>query len=66
MFLVRPNPFNSSTCNPFVASTPHSGGIVVVMGDGSVRTCSPAMSYTTWWYACYPRDGLPMPPDWVG
>jgi prepilin-type processing-associated H-X9-DG protein len=42
----------------------HTQGMNVTLGDGSVRFVSGAMNPTTWAYACDPRDGNPMPPDW--
>jgi prepilin-type N-terminal cleavage/methylation domain-containing protein len=41
-----------------------SGGMQVIMADASVRMVSSGVSSTTWWIACNPADGLPMPPDW--
>ena len=45
--------------NAFTAS-----GLQVSMVDGSVRTVSPGVSATTWYLACHPSDGFPMPTDW--
>jgi prepilin-type N-terminal cleavage/methylation domain-containing protein len=53
-----------SQCNPCMAQGPHTGGINVTLGDASVRTVAPAMSQTTWWLACQPADGVPLPGDW--
>jgi hypothetical protein len=62
-FVVQPTPFNGN-CDPTRASTPHPGGILVALADGSVRSLSPGISGTTWWLACVPNDGQPMPSDW--
>jgi prepilin-type N-terminal cleavage/methylation domain-containing protein len=45
--------------------TPHQAGMVVGMGDGSVRTVSGGVSTRTWEWACYPSDGNVLPPDWA-
>jgi prepilin-type N-terminal cleavage/methylation domain-containing protein len=63
MFQIQPDPV---ACDPYRASTPHSSGMQVVLGDGSVRNLSVDISQTTWWYACCPIDGQPMPSDWQG
>jgi prepilin-type N-terminal cleavage/methylation domain-containing protein len=63
MFQVQPNPFVTA-CNPFVASTPHTGGMQVGLGDGSVRTLAANINPYTWWLACYPSDGQVLPSDW--
>ena len=63
MFQVQPNPFNQK-CNPFRASTPHVGGILVLMGDGCVRTVAPSISHSTWYAAVTADDGERLGPDW--
>jgi prepilin-type N-terminal cleavage/methylation domain-containing protein len=63
MFQVTPNPWQT-VCIFERASSPHVGGIMAALGDGSVRMCQQGMSPTTWWEALVPNDGLPMPPDW--
>ncbi len=62
-FQVQPTPFLGN-CDPTRASTSHSGGIQVGLVDGSVRTLSPGMSATTWWWAVTPADGEVMGSDW--
>jgi prepilin-type N-terminal cleavage/methylation domain-containing protein len=54
----------SATCNPFGLSTPHTGGMVVGIGDGSVRVVTTGISWTTWRNACYNPTGAPLGPDW--
>jgi hypothetical protein len=44
--------------------TPHSAGLVVALGDGSVRVVAPTISWATWQNACDPRDGNPLGTDW--
>src|SRR5262249_28051993 len=62
-FQVQPTPFLGN-CDPTRASTPHAGGIVVGLVDGSVRTLSPGMSPTTWWSALTPRGNEVLGLDW--
>ena len=51
-------------CDVHRVQSGSAGGIVVGLGDGSVRMVSPAISGLTWGYALLPNDGNPMPPDW--
>lgn len=60
-FEVTPRP---GQCNHFIASSAHTAGMNVALGDGSVRFISQGMSTFTFWLACQPNDGLPMPSDW--
>ena len=53
-----------ATCNPAQAQTPHTGGMVVCMGDGSTRTVSPGLSLQTWNQVCNPLNSSPVGPDW--
>ncbi len=46
------------------ASSPHSGGINVGMGDGSVRFVPTGISPGTWWYALTPNYGDLLGSDW--
>jgi hypothetical protein len=57
----RPSPTN---CNPCMLQAPNSGGILVGLGDGSVRMVSSGISQTTWANAVNPQDGNPLGPDW--
>src|SRR5262249_54359655 len=64
-FQVQPKPFdNVNTCNFMLASTPHTGGMMVVLADGSTRLVSPGVSNTTWWAACTPGGGEVLGSDW--
>ncbi len=47
-----------------VATSPHSGGINVAMGDGSVRFVSEGVTPNTWWAACTPKNGDLLGNDW--
>jgi prepilin-type N-terminal cleavage/methylation domain-containing protein len=54
----------SSNCDPYRLSTSHTGGMVVGIGDGSVRIVSGGISTTTWNNACYNPTGVPLGSDW--
>jgi prepilin-type N-terminal cleavage/methylation domain-containing protein len=45
LFQTAPLPPN---CNYALAQTPHRAGMVVCLGDGSVRTVAPSISQSTW------------------
>jgi len=45
-------------------STGHTGGIMVGMGDASVRLVAQGISPTTWWFAWTPASGDVLGPDW--
>jgi prepilin-type N-terminal cleavage/methylation domain-containing protein/prepilin-type processing-associated H-X9-DG protein len=47
-----------------LATSPHTGGINVGMGDGSVRFLNAAISANTWWAALTPAGGEVLGPDW--
>jgi hypothetical protein len=51
-------------CNPALPQSVHAGGIVVAMGDGSVRLVSAGLNPLTWYYATCPDDGNPLGSDW--
>ena len=61
-FQTRPNPFNGH-CDPTLASSPHSGGIQVLLADGSVHFLSSSVTDLTWWYLTTPRGGEIIPGD---
>jgi prepilin-type N-terminal cleavage/methylation domain-containing protein len=63
MFQVTPMPY-ATACDPNRPSTPHSGGIQVCLGDGSVRTVNPGLSPVTWWAAITPNGGETLGSDW--
>ncbi len=66
LFQVQPINFmaNPGPCDGRKASSGHTGGMNVCLGDGSVRFLSQGLNGTTWWLAVVPNDGLPMPSDW--
>jgi len=61
---------STSACNPYPSATggglqSHAGGgIVVGLGDGSVRLVSSGVSYSTWRAAVLPNDGVPLGSNW--
>jgi hypothetical protein len=46
------------------ASTDHTGGIIVGLGDGSVRSVAQGVNPATWWAAMTPADGDLLGSDW--
>ncbi len=58
----KPTPTNG--CDPCRLQGPNSGGILVGLGDGSVRMVSTAISQATWIKAVNPQDGLTLGSDW--
>jgi len=46
-----------SECDPRLAQTPHSSGMLTAWGDGSVRPISPAISAPSFWAALTPAGG---------
>ncbi|HEY7328693.1 MAG TPA: DUF1559 domain-containing protein [Gemmataceae bacterium] len=60
-FQVAPKPQN---CNGVIAQTPHQGGMLAALCDGSVRTLARGMSQTTYWGAVTPDAGEVLGPDW--
>ena len=59
----QPSPF-LTVCDSTRSASPHSGTMVVVLGDASVRTLSSGMSPTTWWTAVTPANNDILGPDW--
>jgi hypothetical protein len=56
----RPGP----DCDFTFANTPHRGGMLAGIADGSVRIISPAISPTTYWGAITPDRGEVLGNDW--
>lgn len=44
-------------CDPSLAQTPHASGMLVAMGDGSVRTIAPSVDASVYWAAVTPAGG---------
>ncbi|MFO0824450.1 MAG: DUF1559 domain-containing protein [Gemmataceae bacterium] len=61
-FQIQPN--FSNNCQMDRPQGIHTNGIVVSLGDGSVRFLTGAVSDATWQGACDPRDGAPLGNDW--
>jgi prepilin-type N-terminal cleavage/methylation domain-containing protein len=51
-------------CNPLRLQAFSAGGMLVGMGDGSVKSVNPAISAATFGRAVDPADGLPLGQDW--
>ena len=51
-------------CHPGLAQTPHAGGMLTALADGSVRTVSPRVSPGTFWAAVTPAGGEVPGNDW--
>ena len=63
-FQVQPNWKVGGNCDFRLASTPRAGGIVVALGDGSVRNIAPGITGDTWWAAMTPTGGEVLGDDW--
>jgi prepilin-type N-terminal cleavage/methylation domain-containing protein len=66
LWLQQPLRFTdpAGQCNRQFASSAHTAGMNVALGDGSVRFLAQGMSGSTWWIAVVPNDGLPLGTDW--
>jgi prepilin-type N-terminal cleavage/methylation domain-containing protein len=54
----------SAQCDYRLASAPRSAGIMVCMGDGSIRMVASSISGDTWWAAMTPDGGEVLGSDW--
>jgi hypothetical protein len=67
-FQVRPSPgYSSNPANQCDGSVPQglsTGGIQVLLGDASVRTCNQGISSKTWFAALTPDGGEVLGSDW--
>ena len=61
LFQVQPQMF--TTCDPARGQTPHTGGMNVGMGDGSVKFVSASVTAASWAAACDPRDNATIGSD---
>ncbi len=51
-------------CNPWYAQTPHRGGMLIALADGSVRILSPRVSPATYWGLITPAGDEVLGGDW--
>jgi hypothetical protein len=51
-------------CDPRILGTPHASGMLVALGDGSVRSAAPNISAWTFWAACTPAGNETLQNDW--
>ena len=58
---ARPAP---ADCDPMLLQSPHSGGMMVGLGDGSVRMVSTGVSQFSWNRALNPADGQVFDSSW--
>jgi len=61
-FQVQPTA--PGTCDPTRTQSGHSGGMNVLLMDGSVRFLSGSIDPNTWWYACTPAGGEVLGSNW--
>ena len=61
--MFQPQP-NIATCSPSLTQTPHTGGMMVSLGDASVRSVNPGLSLTTWYAVQTPNSGEVLGSDW--
>jgi prepilin-type N-terminal cleavage/methylation domain-containing protein len=57
-------PSNGKVCDPTRLQAMYAGGMMVGMGDGSVRLVSTGVSQRTFGLAVDPADGQPLGSDW--
>jgi prepilin-type N-terminal cleavage/methylation domain-containing protein len=58
MFQIAPNPWQDSTrCDFFRASSPHTGVMNATFADGSIHSLSGGMNPNIWWALCTPNGG---------
>jgi len=53
-----------SACNNLLVQAPYAGGMLVGLGDGSVRLVGAGVGNPTWTYAIFPNDGQVLGSDW--
>lgn len=51
-------------CDSGLPQTPHGGGMLVALADGSIRTISPRVTPETFWAAVTPAGGEVLGSDW--
>jgi hypothetical protein len=69
-FQVRPlvgksaTPLAPGVCDRSLPQTPHSGGMLLGMGDGGVRTVAPGVRPSVFWGMVTPSGGEVIATDW--
>ncbi len=63
-FQVAPPSPAWTNCNPRLANTPHTGGMLTAFADGGVRILTPSIAPTVYWGAVTPASGEVIPEDW--
>jgi prepilin-type N-terminal cleavage/methylation domain-containing protein len=58
------SPRGAIPCDSRVAQSPHQSGMLVGLGDGSVRSINPTISEWTYWAACTPAGNETLYSDW--
>ena len=61
---VAPSWDQNNQCNPCLLQALTPGGILVGLGDGSIRSVSPGVTVATWENAVRPDDGNTLGSDW--
>lgn len=61
---VMEHPLPAGDCDPKLAQTPHPGGMLIALGDGSVRTVRPGVAPEVFWAAVTPAGGEVVAGDW--
>ena len=51
-------------CDPRIPQSPHAGGMLTALADGSVRVLAASVSEATFWAAVTPRGGEVLGNDW--
>jgi prepilin-type N-terminal cleavage/methylation domain-containing protein len=66
LFQVQPQPWQpgGSGCDPYRASTAHSGVMIVALADSSVKSISSGIDPSTWWRAVTSNEGKSIGTDW--
>ena len=54
----------AANCNNQLVQGPYAGGMLVGLGDGSVRLVNSGVSANTWTFAVFPNDGQVLGSDW--
>jgi prepilin-type N-terminal cleavage/methylation domain-containing protein len=61
---IQPKGTAPAICDGSIASSDHTGGCMVGMGDGSVHLVNSGVSTQTWWFALTPGAGDILGSDW--